>query len=350
MPTVPKKFGFLRTTLALWGASLFAGRAGVVTDSTPGPVERWGWYDGSAWKFSARSGASETFSAITVTGPFFAVKGAANPGHTTSRGIFQGSAYSALGFASANAAIYGYINCYFNGSTFAAATDTDGVTNPTAFLNLGSTDGSVSFLSYLSALAANEAFTLVQRWGYTRYGQGLQWGTELTQSGRYVKTTDTTIGPTAAAKASMLNGGVAAGGFAAVTDPAHRWNAVGVKNRTELAGVVTTVANQILTFELYRNGVAVTTLTTPARSYGTGTPWRLVIKQTVRAAGSGGTVRVLMRFYCTADNANSAASCYATEVTLTGVDLTTSHTWDVVCTIPNNAGNQITCQDAEKVG
>lgn len=68
MGTVSKKFGFIRATLAMWTGNLFAGRAGVVTDSTPGPVERWGWWDGSAWKFSARSGASETFSALSISG------------------------------------------------------------------------------------------------------------------------------------------------------------------------------------------------------------------------------------------------------------------------------------------
>lgn len=67
MGTVSKKFGFIRATLAMWTGNLFAGRAGVVTDSTPGPVERWGWYDGSAWKFSARSGANESFGSLALS-------------------------------------------------------------------------------------------------------------------------------------------------------------------------------------------------------------------------------------------------------------------------------------------
>lgn len=67
MGTVSKKFGFIRATLAMWTGNLFAGRAGVVTDSTPGPVERWGWYDGSTWRFSARSGASETFADVVLS-------------------------------------------------------------------------------------------------------------------------------------------------------------------------------------------------------------------------------------------------------------------------------------------
>lgn len=175
-----------------------------------------------------------------------------------------------------------------------------------------------------------------------------QWGAELAVSSRYVKTTDTTIGPSAAAKASLLNG--ATTGFAAVTDPAARWNSVGAKSRTELLGLVSSATNQVLAFDLYRNGAVSATLTVPARTYGTNTPWRLVIKQAVRADGASGTVRVLMRLWVTADNANSAASCYTMDATLTGIDLTASHTWDVVCTIPNSASNQITCQDAEKIG
>lgn len=175
-----------------------------------------------------------------------------------------------------------------------------------------------------------------------------QWGTELAVSSRYVKTNDTTIGPSATDKASLLNG--ATTGFAAVTDPAGRWNAVGAKSRTELAGLVSSSANQALVFELYHNGASKGFIAVPARTYGTNTAWRLVIKQTVRVAGAAGTVRVLMRFYATADNTNSTASCYIMDATLTGIDLTASHTWDVVCTIPNDASNQITCQDAEKIG
>jgi hypothetical protein len=38
-------------------------------------VERWGWYDGSAWKFSARSGANESFGDVTSSGSFQANSG-----------------------------------------------------------------------------------------------------------------------------------------------------------------------------------------------------------------------------------------------------------------------------------
>ena len=70
MTAIPKKFGFIRTTLALWAANLFPGRAGVVTDAPMGSStsETWGWYDGSAWKYAARRGGDETFGTLTLNG------------------------------------------------------------------------------------------------------------------------------------------------------------------------------------------------------------------------------------------------------------------------------------------
>jgi hypothetical protein len=70
MALVPKRFGFIRTTLALWGADLFGNRAGVVTDAPKdaGTLETWGWYDGSTWRYAARRGGDETFGNISVTG------------------------------------------------------------------------------------------------------------------------------------------------------------------------------------------------------------------------------------------------------------------------------------------
>ena len=70
MALVPKRFGFIRTTLALWGADLFGNRAGVVTDAPrdAGTLETWGWYDGSTWRYAARRGGDETFGNISVTG------------------------------------------------------------------------------------------------------------------------------------------------------------------------------------------------------------------------------------------------------------------------------------------
>ena len=67
MATLNKRLKFIRTSLALWASDLFSGRAGVVTDSVPDSVERWGWNDSGTWKYSARSGANETFSGIKNT-------------------------------------------------------------------------------------------------------------------------------------------------------------------------------------------------------------------------------------------------------------------------------------------
>lgn len=68
--TTQTKFGFIRTTLALWAANLFPGRAGVVTDAPvgSGTSETWGWYDGSAWKYAAKRGGSEAFTDVILSG------------------------------------------------------------------------------------------------------------------------------------------------------------------------------------------------------------------------------------------------------------------------------------------
>jgi len=70
MATVPKRFSFIRTTLALWGADLFGNRAGVVTDAPKGAgtLETWGWYDGSTWRYAARRGGDEEFGNVKVSG------------------------------------------------------------------------------------------------------------------------------------------------------------------------------------------------------------------------------------------------------------------------------------------
>lgn len=122
MSTVPKKFGFLRTTLALWGASLFAGRAGVVTDSTPGPVERWGWYDGSAWKFSARSGANESFGSLVLSS-YIVLNGATRPawGSDFSRSNQLDDLCALAVFRDAlGSGVEIWSNAYYNGTNFIA--------------------------------------------------------------------------------------------------------------------------------------------------------------------------------------------------------------------------------------
>lgn len=347
MTTKTEKFGFIRTTMANWAANLFPNRAGIVTDS-PNGGDAWGWFDGSAWSYSARRGASESFADVSLT----ALTAYSLPRLDANKKTVA----SAVSDDGINVTITRTLNLSLGlnakGALFTDVVATNGglkvPTGQASYHQVGAVAhfGGAEWVDHSISIrnAGKTKLDDVVSCGNTVY----QWASELVTSYRYVKISDTTIGPSAASKCSLLNG--ATSGFTAVTDPANRWNTVGAKSKTELLGVISSTTNQILTFELYRNGSSVATLTTPARTYGTNTPWRLSIKQTVRVAGASGTVRVLMRVYCTADNANSTASCYATEVTLTGVDLIASHTWDVVCTIPNNASNSITCQDAEKVG
>ena len=417
MADVLIRLATIRGTLAAFAVDLFAGRAGSLTDAPmcSGGYDRWGVYDGSAWRLGVASDYAGNAQVLSLKVNGVALIDSAQ--NVKANEIWTGGAIriNALGDGTyrnltASALTANKLPKASTGGLLAdSAVSEDAVyvrsskplsidntplrVAPTAgqatlgmdvaagnaAVNVAYTAGSVRWLwgknsdaesgadagSNWFLRAFSDAGTLIDTpMQIARVAGGAmilsrpvvvakqvsQWASELVTSGRYVKITDTTVGPSATAKASLLNGGVAAGGFAAVTDPANRWNAVGAKNKVELEGVVSSAANQVLVFELYRNGAVSATLTVPARTYGTATPWRLVIKQTVRVAGSSGTVRVLLRFYATADNTNSAASCYAMDTMLPGIDLTASHTWDVVCTIPNNASNQITCQDAEKVG
>ena len=470
MADVPVRFAGLRGTLAAFAVDLFAGRVGSLTDAPmcSGGSDRWGVYDGSAWRLGPASdyagnanvlsllvnGTSVIDSSRNVKGASLwsggairidalgdgflrnlSISGLTNgtiPLVSTAGGLLGNSALSegasaitstkalvvpsiaradgakyqaklgasTIALATVPGSWYTVATCAGSGSGMARITVIDDdatlgrsvldflvpmglyddpsaltmlnswlipkawdaarlvVNGTTAMFQLRAKYASTSGRSYIAS--ASDIVTSVGSSTVTAVAFVIDNGTntlrkeisleDAVSRATYIKTTDTTIGPSATTKASLLNGGVLAGGFAAVTDPAGRWNQPKAKNRVELAGVISSAANQAITFELYRNGVVSATLTIPTRTYGTNTPWRLVIKQTVRVNGTSGQVRVLMRFYCTADNTNSAASCYQMDATLTGVNLTASHTWDVVCTIPNNASNQITCQDAEKVG
>lgn len=367
-----KRINLLIGTQVELAAGQEEGMPGIVSDS----AYRLGVYAAGAWRLMALRGGSETFSALSISGltngaiPLVSTAGgllgnsslsedatsvkiakmltannAPTPGWGASwKPIQVSKEFSAVGAASQSYMIF---NAYHDGSVWRAITSATIGMRPTLMVQTSS--GGFEFYGSAANPVAGDPITdFTRKWYASNNGQICQNSNELVTSSRYVKTTDTTIGPSAAAKASLLNG--ATTGFTAATDPAQRWDAVGAKSKTELEGVVSSSANQVLVFELYRNGAVSATLTVPARTYGTNTAWRLVIKQAVRVAGASGTVRVLMRLWVTADNANGIASVYPMDVTLTGVDLTASHTWDVVCTIPNNASNQITCQDAEKIG
>lgn len=375
MADVPVRFAGLRGALAAFAVDLFAGRIGTLTDAPmcSGGYDRWGIYDGAAWRLGVASdyAGNANVLSLRVNGTEV-IDSAQNVKGTT---LWSGGA----------------IRVDANGDGMLRNLDLTGTAKIGGYSRVRpNTDGS-SQLLYMDAANSNFYWNVGkdsapkiggdagERWveyAYTDAGvkieppvrvcdralDGVQtfgrktnflrelwaWAIERVRSAQYTKATDTTIGPSATAKASLLNGSTS--GFVAVSEPAGRWNAVGAQSDIRLKGKASSVANQVLVFELYRNGVSVATLTLPARTYGTNTPWRLEIDQDVRVAGASGTVRVDMRAYVTADNASSQASCYQMDSTLTGVDLTAAATWDVVCTIPNNAANSITCIKARKDG
>lgn len=169
MGTVSKKFGFIRATLAMWTGNLFAGRAGVVTDSTPGPVERWGWWDGSAWKFSARSGANESFGSLTLSS-YVVLNGATRPA--------WGSAFSGASQITDEIAIAPYVsvgpqafqlwaNLYYDTAYKAVKTYTgQGYPCTLAVFN-----GEIKFSSSQSNPTAGGVVSdLALRWSVNRFG------------------------------------------------------------------------------------------------------------------------------------------------------------------------------------
>ena len=392
MADVPVRFAGLRGTLAAFAVDLFAGRAGSLTDAPmcSGGYDRLGVYDGSAWRLGPASdyagnanvlsllvnGTSVIDSSRNVKGAslwsggairvdgngditgrnqaltgWLTLNGATRPAWGANLAkTLQTSSATAVGVYS-DAIGDGaelWANLYFDGVSYKAI---NAKTNALPTRMSVSNGSIVLYTSLTQPVADGTVSDVGMRWIVSKRGQTIQWATEPVTSGRYVKISDTTIGPSATAKKSLLDGGVAAGGFAAVTDPAGRWDAVGAHSTTILEGKVASAPNQALTFELYRNGSVAATLTLPARTYGsTATPWYLEIRQTVRVAGASGTVRIDMRARVTADNANAQSSVYQIDTTLAGADLVAASTWDVVCTIPNNSSNQITCHEATKVG
>ena len=68
MPTTPKQFGFIRTTLALWAVNVGSFiRAGVVSDS-PNGGNAWGVnVPGFGWLYAAMRGAHESFASVAAT-------------------------------------------------------------------------------------------------------------------------------------------------------------------------------------------------------------------------------------------------------------------------------------------
>ena len=374
MADVPVRFAGLRGTLSAFAVDLFAGRVGSLTDAPmcSGGYDRWGVYDGSAWRLGPASDyagnanvlsllvngtsvidSSRNVKAATVyTGGGLRINalGDMTPRNMAASGEISAQSISVVGLIGGDAtfAIKNHSMTLRAALLVDGTAETGGDSGSNVVLRVWNDAGTSSSVVLWASRVTGYPLNILRP--IVAVSSIRQYASEPTQSSAYVKITDTTIGPSATAKASLLNGGMAAGGFGAATDSAGRWNFVGAHSVIMLEGKITTVANQIIALELYRNGASVATLTMPARSYGSATPWYLEIRQTVRTAGAAGTVRLDMRFRATADNASAQTSCYQMDSTLTGVDLTTASTWDIVATIPNNTGNSISCHQAAKAG
>ncbi len=166
--TTQTKFGFIRTTLALWAANLFPGRAGVVTDAPVGSStsETWGWYDGATWKYAAKRGGDEVFGSLALTGPKITFGGAADPGHAATMGLTQLSTANSVGADDDGHYIQG--NTYYSGGWRAIET-TDGIENLVRLLEIDK-NGAVKYRSDLTARTAGAVASLVQRWGFSKQG------------------------------------------------------------------------------------------------------------------------------------------------------------------------------------
>ena len=390
MADVPVRFAGLRGTLAAFAVDLFAGRVGSLTDAPmcSGGYDRWGVYDGSAWRLGPASDYAGNANVLSLLVNGTSVIDSSR--NVKSASLWSGGAIrvDALGDAtlrnqnlSGVQTINGATRPAWNSSALALQMnngafilpDANGITIGSGWYYdsnnnkkgspesvgkipriLGlSNDGSLRYYCSNTPVVADAAVgTDIEtlRWMVNKYGQSLQYGVEIVPSLVWAKISDTIVGPNVGVETSIVNGGILAGGFVAVTEAANRWNAIGAKSRIEAMGTITSDANQVIVFALRRNGTTIATLTLPPRSYGTNTPWRLICKQTTKTTGSSGSLLIMMRAYVTADNANAQSSCYATGLVASAVDLVSAATWDLTVQIPSTATNRIVCQDLEKIG
>ena len=157
MTATPKKFGFIRTTLALWAANLFPGRAGVVTDAPVGSStsETWGWYDGSAWKYAAKRGGNEVFGSLTLNG-------ATRPAWDTDRNATQLDSLGSIW--SSGSGVRFARGMYYQGA-FKAISPAEYA----SFISLGS-DGGFEFASADALVAAGAVASVNARFRVSRIG------------------------------------------------------------------------------------------------------------------------------------------------------------------------------------
>lgn len=173
--------------------------------------------------------------------------------------------------------------------------------------------------------------------------QFFQWTSERTQSCQFTKTTSTTVTGTTV-ETSVINGGVAAGGWNAITVPAGRLNIAGLLSDLKLKGVASSEPNTLtlITWRLKINGstVAIQSVT---RSWGSSF-WRIEGGGTTRSTGTTGARQWDIGLYANADSANSATSYYDLS-RLDTINLETASTIDVTVQFSLST-TSVTCSTA----
>lgn len=172
-------------------------------------------------------------------------------------------------------------------------------------------------------------------------GNVKQYSTEPILSSQYVKVASTTVtGVTI--ETSLINGGVAAGGWNAISVPAGRLNIAALLSDLKLKGTISSASNTLVTWRIRVNGAIVAT-NAVTRNWGASF-WRIEGNGTTRTTGASGTRQWDIGLYATADNTNAGVSYYDLGWAGT-LDLTAAATLDVTVQ-PAATSTSITCSTA----
>lgn len=343
-----KRINLLIGTQVELAAGQEEGMPGIVSDN----AYRFGVYAAGAWRLMALRDTSERFSTLTVsnlTSSKIPVAGA---------GGLLGD--SALGDDGAKVTCSRLV--VFNASTGSAASiripvgqylivpevgDIWAYANALRVKGLGiksilAASDNIEEGAHLSLDAPGKAWTLqlgtntdLAFWRYaggwskviqfSADGRITQCTTEPVQSAQYVKTTTTTVTGTTT-ETSIINGGVAAGGWNAITVPAGRLNIAALLSDLKLKGPISSSGSTLVTWRVRVNGAVVAT-SAVTRNWGTSF-WRIEGDGTTRTTGATGTRQWDIGLYANADNANAAISYY--DLSWLGtLDLTAVVTLDV---------------------
>jgi len=284
MADVPVRFAGLRGTLAAFAVDLFAGRVGSLTDAPmcSGGYDRWGVYDGSAWRLGPASDYAGNANVLSLL-----VNGTSVI--DSSRNVKAATVYTG-----------GAIRIDGNGD----------------FTGRNQTLTGTSTVAY----------------------QIRQFGSERVESTLYSKPGLTALsGPTV--ETSVLTGLGSVDGWAAVTFPAGRLDLVGLLTQIKARGVVTGSGTSEITWRLRVNGVVVSAAVA-TRSWGM---WEIGGEAVTTYAGAGGA-RQWDIFLRATGSDGSPESLYSM-VANAGIDLTAATTLDITvqCTAP---GTAVTCTTA----